>query len=220
MWVPKDKEEKEMMLLKEKISKYGVRCGMDIYSDSELIAMMLNITVEDAESVQMQDPIASMDSIKGIGSHKTMMMEAINEYARRKYECVNKAITNIKRPDDAYLFIKDKLQYEKKEHLGMILLTTKHDIIKYVDVSVGDISFTIANPREIFYEAIKAHAADFILVHNHPSGNPLPSDEDVRVTKNIIDAGKILKIPVLDHIIIGRNSYESIRNKHILNFEK
>lgn len=207
-----------MMMLKEKISKYGVRYGMDIYSDSELIAMMLNITVKEAENVQMQDPIASMN-VKGIGNHKVMMMEAINEYARRKYECINKSITNIKCPEDAYLFIKDKLQYEKKEHLGVILLTAKHDIIRYCDISIGDIDSSIANPREIMYEAIKAHAADFILVHNHPSGNPSPSDEDIRVTQRIIDAGKLLKIPVLDHIIIGMNSYESIRRKNILHFE-
>ena len=208
-----------MMMLKEKISKYGVRFGMDIYSDAELIAMMLNITVKDAENVQMQDPIASMSDVKGIGDKKMMVMEAINEYARRKYECINKNITNTKCPKDVYLFIKDKLQYEKKEHLGVILLTSKHDIIKYVDVSIGDINCSIANPSEILYEAIKAHAASFILVHNHPGGNPSPSDEDIRTTQRIIDAGKILGIHILDHIIIGMNSYESIRSNNILHFE-
>lgn len=208
-----------MMMLKEKISKYGVRFGMDIYSDAELIAMMLNITVKDAENVQMQDPIASMSDVKGIGDKKMMVMEAINEYARRKYECINKNITNIKCPEDVYLFIKDKLKYEKKEHLGVILLTSKHDIIKYVDVSIGDINASIANPGEILYEAVKAHAAAFILVHNHPGGDPSPSDEDIQVTQRIIDAGKILGIHILDHIIIGMNSYESIRSNNILHFE-
>ena len=99
------------------------------------------------------------------------------------------------------------------------MLTSKHDIIKYVDVSIGDINSSIANPGEILYEAVKAHAATFILVHNHPGGNPSPSDEDIQVTQRIIDAGKILGIHILDHIIIGMNSYESIRSNNILHFE-
>jgi len=206
------------MLLKEKISQYGFKDGMGIYSDSELIAIMTGVTESLAHQINMNDPISTMTSVRGIGKKKAMIMEAINEFARRKYERVNDNITAIMCPEDAYLYVKDKLQFEHKEHFGVILLNTKNNIIGYHDVSIGDLDFSIVHPREVMFEAIKAHASTIILVHNHPSGDPSPSDEDIDVTSTLIKAGRLLKIPVLDHIIVGRERFISMKKSTILSF--
>lgn len=115
--------------------------------------------------------------------------------------------------EDAYEYAKNKLQYEQKEHFCVILLNTKNHIIGFREVSVGSLSASVVHPREVMLEAVKAHAASIILVHNHPSGDPTPSREDVNITDQLCKAGKVIDIPVLDHIIIGHNRFISLKEK-------
>ena len=113
----------------------------------------------------------------------------------------------IKNAKDVYNIFVDKYRNYKKEVLNVILLDTKNRIISTKEVSVGTLNLNLIHPREVFKEAIKESAFAVMLVHNHPSGDPEPSEEDLIITKQIIEAGKMLNILVLDHVIIGKDSY-------------
>ena len=121
----------------------------------------------------------------------------------------------IQSPDDVSKIIQSYLNGVDREHFVVILLNRKNGIIGINTVSVGDLSSSIVHPREVFKPAIVAGAASIILAHNHPSGDPKPSLDDVRVTKRIKEAGDILGIEVLDHIIIGDGCYESLKARDL-----
>ena len=121
----------------------------------------------------------------------------------------------INSPDDVNKIIQSYLNGVDREHFVIVLLNRKNGIIGINTVSVGDLSFSIVHPREVFKPAIVAGAASIILAHNHPSGDPKPSLDDVRVTKRIKEAGDILGIEVLDHIIIGDGCYESLKARDL-----
>jgi DNA repair protein RadC len=104
----------------------------------------------------------------------------------------------------------------QKEYFNTILLNTKNQILAIEEISVGSLNSSIVHPREVFNPAIKKSAGSIILVHNHPSGDPTPSREDIDVTARLIEAGKILGIHVLDHIIIGNNNYVSFKERGLL----
>lgn len=199
-------------MLKDKVKQYGARYGMFVYTDDELVQLMTGVSEEIAPLVDMEYPFTN-SQLKGVGQHTMMVMEAINEYARHKYERVNECVFIIHGPEDAYEYAKNKLQYEQKEHFCVILLNTKNHIIGFREVSVGSLSASVVHPREVMLEAVKAHAASIILVHNHPSGDPTPSREDVNITDQLCKAGKVIDIPVLDHIIIGHNRFISLKEK-------
>ena len=122
----------------------------------------------------------------------------------------------INSPDDVNKIIQSYLNGVDREHFVIVLLNRKNGIIGINTVSVGDLSSSIVHPREVFKPAIVAGAASIILAHNHPSGDPKPSLVDVRVTKRIKEAGDILGINVLDHVIIGDGCYESLKAKDLL----
>ncbi|MDD3853597.1 MAG: DNA repair protein RadC, partial [Syntrophomonadaceae bacterium] len=103
-----------------------------------------------------------------------------------------------------------------REYFRVLYLDRKNGIILWEDVSIGGLHSSIVHPREVFKTAVKNSAASIILIHNHPSGDPTPSKEDVDTTKNLIEAGKIMGINVLDHIIIGYDSYCSLKNKGLI----
>jgi DNA repair protein RadC len=105
------------------------------------------------------------------------------------------------------------MRYYHKEYFKVILLNTKNQIISIEDISIGSLNSSIVHPREIYNLAVKKSAAAVILVHNHPSGDPAPSREDMEVTKRVAEAGKILGINVLDHIIVGEGRYLSFKEK-------
>lgn len=108
---------------------------------------------------------------------------------------------------DVYNYFVDGLKDKKKEHLYILMLDSKNMIIKEELISVGTLTSSMVHPREVFKEAIKESAFAVMLVHNHPSGDPEPSEEDIKITKQIIEAGKILNILVLDHVILGKDRF-------------
>ena len=105
-------------------------------------------------------------------------------------------------------------RYERKEHFAVLLMNTKNHIIGMPIVSTGSLSASIVHPREVFQAAIRQSAAAMILIHNHPSGDPMPSKEDIAVTERLVKAGKIMDISVLDHIIIGDNRFISLKERN------
>jgi len=119
-------------------------------------------------------------------------------------------------PEDVYHFIRPRLVHEPKEHFLIVILNTKNYILATPTISVGSLTASVVHPREIFSEALKYPCASIILVHNHPSGNPEPSREDIAVTKRIQNAGNVLDIPVLDHIIIGEHTFSSLKEKGVM----
>ena len=110
----------------------------------------------------------------------------------------------------------EEMRYLTKEHFKIAILDTKNQIISIENISIGNLNASIVHPREVFNIAIKRSANSIILVHNHPSGDPTPSTEDINITHRLIDAGNIIGIKVLDHIIIGDNKYISFKQKNII----
>ena len=159
--------------------------------------------------------IEELSSIKGIGLAKASQIKAVFEISRRlstqtpSYK--SKELTD---PEKVYRLIKSKLKDYHKEHFYIIALNSRNHSI--AEVSVGSLNASIVHPREAFAEAIKNKAASVIFAHNHPSGDPEPSEDDLEITKRLVEAGKVLDIEVLDHIIITKQIFLSMKEKGIL----
>ena len=160
--------------------------------------------------------LAELQQIEGIGEATACKIKASFKLGE-KAEVQNKKYTQkIKKDEDVYNLLKNELKDKKREHLKVISLDVRNVIIDINDVAIGTLSNNIAHPREIFSKAIRNSAASIILVHNHPSGNAKPSAADIKITEDIVEAGKIIGIRVLNHIIIGRDNYFSFKDKNYI----
>ena len=160
-------------------------------------------------SLQQLPNISTQQLIKehGIGPAKACQIVSLFEiYKRLPTPTIKKSIR--KAVDIAKIYL-PKYSNEKKEHFFAIYLDTKHNIIKDEIISIGTLNSSLVHPREVFHGAIKHCAHSIIIVHNHPSGNPQPSEEDIQVTNILKETGTIMGIPLIDHIILGNNSYWS-----------
>ncbi len=146
--------------------------------------------------------LKELQQIKGIGPSKSMQLLAMAELGKRHAQSKN-PITKITNAEDVYNYFKDKLRDEMQECFYVLLLNNQNIIVKEELITKGVLDSAIVHPREIFRPAIKNSAKKIILVHNHPSGNPNPSDEDLEITEKIINLGKEIDIKVLDHVIVG-----------------
>ncbi|MDI6733456.1 MAG: DNA repair protein RadC [Planctomycetota bacterium] len=161
--------------------------------------------------------VEELTNIEGIGLAKATQIKAALQLGQRMENQVD--TTNqptIKSATDVEKLIKSKLRDKKKEYFVLIMLDTRNRLIREVDVSIGSLNASIVHPREVFKEAISASAASVICVHNHPSGDPTPSDDDIRITKRLVEAGKILDIEVFDHIIIAGDKIISMKEKKLM----
>ena len=123
-------------------------------------------------------------------------------------------VIRINKPSDAYELIKDELVNSDREMLLSIMLTVRYNLIGVETVSIGSITASTTTPRDIFKSAILANAVSIIVCHNHPSGELVPSDEDIKITKQLIAAGELLGIKVLDHLIVSNQGYRSLRDNY------
>ncbi|MFH0772318.1 MAG: DNA repair protein RadC [Candidatus Omnitrophota bacterium] len=159
--------------------------------------------------------IEELSSVKGIGLAKASQIKAAFEIGRRLSTQVapykSKELTD---PKKVYQLIKSKLKNYHKEHFYIIVLNSRNWSV--AEVSIGSLNASIVHPREVFAEAIKNKAASVIFVHNHPSGDPEPSEGDLVITNRLVEAGKILEIEVVDHIIITNNSFLSFKERKLL----
>ena len=156
--------------------------------------------------------IEEMAKIKGIGRIKAIQLKAVCELANRMNQPRNYKRIKIKEPNDVVKILMNQMQYEKVEIVKVILLDTKCNIIKIRDIAIGGKNFVSIGMKEILSEAVKVGSPKIILVHNHPSGNSAPSKQDYEVTFKLNQAAKLLGIELLDHIVIGKNEYTSIKS--------
>ena len=136
------------------------------------------------------------------------------ELTKRRYR--GKKLKEIRGPDDVVAFVGLKLKKEQREHFLVLLLNARHEVMGRETVSIGSLNASIVHPREVFKPAITTSAASIILVHNHPSGDPEPSEEDLSITKRLVEAGELLGIGVLDHVIIAERGVVSLRSRQLL----
>lgn len=219
--LPLDDRPREKLLLR----------GAQSLSDAELVAILLRtgkkgksvieiarelINSEGNLAMLATRSVDSLQKISGIGKDKAAALAAAFELSRRILSqpkwLSNKKITS---PQDiAEIFI-PILRDDNKEKFIVVCLNSANKIIKHEIISVGNLNSSVVHPREIFKVAIDNSSASIILIHNHPSGNPEPSNEDIRITKKIVETGKIMDIPVFDHLIIAGETYTSLVEKRL-----
>lgn len=194
-------------------------------SNAELLAIIIKTGTKNETSVDIANrvllltdsirelnnlSIENLEEIKGIGKIKAIQIKAICELAKRINEPINNTNRKVSGSNDVANLFLEEMKYEKIEKLKLLLLNTKNEIVKIIDIKSGTNNEIIIKPAEILREVIKQEAEKFILIHNHPSGDPTPSKADYDFTNRIIECGKLLGIKLLDHIIIGLDSYKSI----------
>ena len=155
-------------------------------------------------------------AITGISGSKATQLKAAMELGLRIATAPHDNKQSLTSPSDVYQLLLPKLQFLDREHFLVVLVNTKNRVITIDTVSIGALSSSIVHPREVFKNAIKVSAAAIILAHNHPSGDPTPSREDLEVTKRIVQAGEIIGIRVLDHIVIGDSGFFSFKEKGLV----
>ncbi len=161
-----------------------------------------------------QATVEELSRVKGIGQAKACQIKASFELASRLegYSSINNREA-IKTPTDVVSFVRNRLKDKKKEYFLAVLLDTRGQVIKTSEISIGSLDSSIVHPREVYKEAIAASAASVVFVHNHPSGDPTPSEIDIGLNKRLVEAGELLGIEVLDHIVIGNPDYVSLKSK-------
>ncbi len=160
--------------------------------------------------------VEELSQVKGIGLAKASQLKAAFELANRlenSLEAGERPV--VKTPENVVDLVRGRLSGKKKEYFLAILLDTRNHLIKVSEISVGSLDTSIVHPREVFKEAVAASAASVIFVHNHPSGDPEASDDDIKLTKRLAKAGEIMGIDILDHIIVTDKNYQSLKRKDL-----
>lgn len=208
-----------------------LRYGASSLTNSELLAILMGSGSKDSSAIMLANRLISLDdtgisylsqcdpeelsTVKGIGNAKACLLVASMELGKRVAARPKEKKVNVSSPKDVARLFMEEMRCYKKEYFKVLLLNTKNELMMTDEISVGTLNSAVVHPREVFNGAIKKSASSVILVHNHPSGNPSPSKEDIDLTKRLVESGKILGIEVLDHIIIGDGEYLSFKEKSL-----
>lgn len=181
------------------------------------IAQLLFVRFKTLENIR-KATIQELTQIKGIGTTQAGKILACLEISKRFNEQIpqGKKVNPITSPDILFEQIKNKVTNYFKEHFFVCSLDTRNNLIAVDEISVGTLTASLVHPREAFEMGIKRHAAHIIIAHNHPSGETEPSEDDLKITKRLVDAGKIMGIEILDHLIITQTSYLSFKEKCLI----
>lgn len=213
---------------RERISK----CGVETLSNAELIAAIIG-TGSQSKSVlhlandfiaQLPDGLKSLvgqsveelKTVDGIGNGKACQILASVELGKRVYHMSYESMKKISSPSDVSALMMAELRYKKQEYFKVIILDTKNQVISIETITIGTLNASLVHPREVFNLAIRKSAFGIILVHNHPSGHPEPSKEDLLLTERLVESGKIIGIAVLDHVVIGDGRFYSFKEQGLL----
>jgi DNA repair protein RadC len=161
--------------------------------------------------------IEELCNVKGVGLARACQLKAAFELGTRWDGALRgKARNIVKTPEEAYAILKGRSRAQNKEHFWAILLDTRNQEIKTIEVSVGSLDSSIVHPRELFKDAIAASASSVIVAHNHPSGNPEASQDDIKLSRRLVEVGRIMGIEIVDHIIIGNGTFISLKREGVL----
>lgn len=197
-------------------------------SNHELLAILLRTGTKSESVLQLSNRLltqfggllwlkdAALEevmSLKGIGEAKAVQIAAAIELGRRISNLSYDGRYAIRSPEDASNYVMNDMRFLTQEHFVCLYLNTKNQVLHRQTVFIGSLNASIVHPREVFKEAFRRSAASIICLHNHPSGDPAPSREDIEVTKRLAECGKMIGIEVLDHLIIGDNRFISMKEK-------
>lgn len=211
---------------RERLQSLGARA----LSTAELLAILLRVGRPQESAITMAGRLlstfgglpglnqAAFDELArqaGVGAAKTAQIKAALEVGRRLATVEPDARVVISSPEDAYNIVSGEMAHLEQEHLRVILLNTKNQVMAVAEVSRGTVNSTLVRPAEVFREAVRRTCPALIIVHNHPSGDTTPSEEDASMTHRLVAAGKQLDIEVVDHIIVGRGRYASLRERRV-----
>lgn len=209
----------------EKPREKALLHGLGVLSDTELLALIIESGSKQHSAFELAMEILSMSGsvqnlptlsladlmkFNGIKQAKAIRILASIELSKRIQSRQEVGLI-IHHAKDVYLYLENKLRHEKQEHFMALYLDSKHQIIREKVLFIGSLNMSLVHPREVFKEALHMSAACLIVAHNHPSGDPTPSKEDIEMTKILSDTGKIMQIPVIDHVILGENSFFSFQ---------
>ena len=198
-----------------------VELGADALRDAELIAILLRTGLKGVSAIQVGEQLvqkfgtldslsrASLDDlrqVKGVGRDKAIALKAAFTLARRMAQELRAESPVLDNPERVADLLREDNRVYEVEQFQVLLLNTRRKLIRVARITQGTLDAILVHPREVFRLAIAANAAAIVLVHNHPSGDPTPSEQDIKVTRDLIRAGQLLKIEVLDHVILGRRT--------------
>ncbi len=211
------------------------RVGAHALTDAELIAIILRTGTVGEDALALAHKVLSLTSgsatgilalnsisleellqIKGIGKVKAIRLKCVAEICARMQKRNREHMISFQNPASVAELYMERMRHLETEHVYLLLCDNKNHIIKEILLSKGTVNASMLSPREIFIEALRYHAVHVLLIHNHPSGDPSPSKEDITITQTILESSILIQIPLLDHIIIGDNTYISLKEKGYL----
>ena len=222
------------MLKEDRPYEKCLEMGASALSDSELLAVMLRTGTKGQSALELAQYLLNeqcgnegilnihsftqekLKAIKGIGTVKAIQILCLSELAKRLAKASAKEGLIFSLPSTIAEYYMEDMRHRKQEHMKLLMLNTKSKLVGEADVSKGTVNASLISPRELFIEALGKSAVSIILLHNHPSGDPAPSENDIFITKRIQEAGKLIGIELLDHIIIGNNCYMSFAEAKLL----
>nr|WP_304413184.1 DNA repair protein RadC [Paucisalibacillus sp. EB02] len=219
--VPKEDRPRERLL----------NLGANHLSNQELLAILLGSGSRDESVMALANrllmhfeglkllkdaTIEELTAIKGIGSAKGVLILSALELGKRLSQYKPNERYVIRSPEDGADYVMEELRNLNQEHFVVLFLNTKNQIIHRQTIFIGSLNASIVHPREVFREAVKRSAASIIVAHNHPSGDPTPSQEDIHVTRRLAESGKMIGIELLDHLVIGDRNFVSLKEKGYL----
>lgn len=212
-----------------------LRLGSSALTEAELLAIIIRTGTKDLKPVEIGHKILSLPSvksyglsglyhvtlkelmgIKGIGQVKAVKLKCLAELSMRMAMTTAKKELRFLNPSSVANYYMEKLRHEKKERVMLLLLDSKEQLLGEELLSIGTVSSSPLSPREVFVAALKKEAVHIMLLHNHPSGDPRPSKQDIAITRKIKEAGELMDIPLIDHIILGDMCYVSLKEEALL----
>lgn len=206
------------------------RVGPAALTTAELLAVILRVGTRGVSALRLAErllaefnglpglsraSITELAGINGIGDAKGVQIKAALELGRRMVASAPEERPRVTSPADAANLLMSEMMFLEQEHLRVILLNTRNEVLSTPTIYQGSLNTSVIRVGELFRAAVRANAAALIVAHNHPSGDPSPSPEDINVTRQLVKAGKLLDVNVLDHIVIGHQRYVSLKERRL-----